>query len=279
MRRPPSSGEVGLDLSRRQLDASRLTGGTLEGIDAAVHLSGAPIAVRRNARRMEEIRSSRIAIGNLLATSLARLERPPSVLVGGSATGYYGDRGDEVLDETSPQGTGVLAELCRSWEQSAAPALARGIRVVAVRTGIVLGGTGGGAGGMLAAELPLFRLGLGAQLGNGRQWTSWISLDDEIRVLVRAIDHAGITGPVNATAPNPVRNSELTEAIAGVVGRGSRLTVPAPLLRLALGRGTANELLLASQRVLPTKLADAGFLHLHPSLPAALTAALGLDSA
>ncbi|MGD1011331.1 MAG: TIGR01777 family oxidoreductase [Acidimicrobiales bacterium] len=275
VRHQPSAGEIGLELSRGCLDTSRLTGDTLEGIDAAVHLSGAPITVRWNARRLEEIRSSRIAVGDLLARSLARLERPPKVLVGGSATGYYGHRGEELIDESSAQGTGVLAELCGSWERSTAPALERGIRVVAVRTGIVLGGAGGAAGGMLAAELPLFKLGLGARLGDGRQWTSWISLEDEVRVLLRAIDDAGVTGPVNATAPNPVRNSELTRMVADALGRPSRLIAPSPLLRLALGRGAADELLLASQRVMPTKLLAAGFVHLHPTLPAALAVALG----
>lgn len=273
VRRQPAPGEVGVDLSRWDLDASRVPGGDLEGIDAAVHLAGAPITTRWSAKRLEAIRSSRIAVGNILARSLASLERPPEVLVSGSAVGFYGDRGEEVLDETSPQGTGVLADLCRSWEQSTTPAFERGIRVVTIRTGIVLGGAGGADGGILAAEAPIFRLGLGARLGNGNQWTSWVSLDDEIAVLLRAIDDARLTGPVNSTAPNPVRNAELTDAIAHALGRRSRLALPAPLLRLALGRGAADELLLASQRVLPNKLTAAGYAYVYPELADALTAA------
>lgn len=273
VRRPPAPGEVGIDLSRRDIDTSRVPGGNLEGIDAAVHLAGAPITTRWTAKHLEEIRSSRIAVGNLLARSLASLERPPEVLVSGSAVGFYGDRGDEVLDETSPQGTGVLADLCRSWEESTAPAAERGIRVVTIRTGIVLGGTGSANGGILRAEVPLFKLGLGARLGDGSQWTSWVSLDDEIGAILRSLDDTQISGPVNATAPNPVRNAELTDAIARALGRRSRLAVPAPLLRLALGRGAADELLLASQRALPMKLTGTGFIHTHPELAGALSAA------
>ncbi len=273
VRRPPEPGEVGIELARRYLDTSRVPGGSLEGIDAAVHLAGAPITTRWSPKRLEDIRSSRIAVGNLLARSLASLERPPAVLVSGSAVGFYGDRGEEVLDETSPQGSGVLADLCRSWEQSTAPAVERGIRVVTIRTGIVLGGGGGADGGILAAEAPIFRLGLGARLGDGRQWTSWVALDDEVAVLLRAIDDTELSGPVNSTAPNPVRNAELTDAIAHVLGRRSRLALPPTLLRLALGRGAADELLLASQRALPKKLTDAGYVHAYADLSGALEAA------
>ena len=274
VRRAPGQGEVGIDLVSRRLDTSRLPSGSLEGIDAAVHLAGAPITTRWSAKRLERIRSSRLTVGNLLARSLASLENPPAVLVSGSAVGFYGDRGEEVLDETSPQGAGVLAELCRSWEQSTAPAAERGIRVVTMRTGIVLGGAGGAEGGLLAAQVPIFRLGLGARLGNGRQWTSWVALDDEIAVIIRAIDDSELSGPINSTAPNPVRNAELTDAIAHALGRRSRLVLPATILRLALGRGAADELLLASQRVLPAKLSATGYVHAYGDLGEALSAAL-----
>ena len=270
----PEQGEVRIDLVQRQLDTSRVPGGSLEGIDAAVHLAGAPITTRWSPKRLERIRSSRITVGNLLARSLATLERPPSVLVSGSAVGFYGDRGDEVLDEASQQGTGVLADLCRSWEQSTEPATRRGIRVVTIRTGIVLGGAGGADGGILAAEVPIFKLGLGARLGDGRQWTSWVALDDEVAIILRAIDDTRLSGPVNSTAPNPVRNAELTHVIANALGRQRRLAVPATVLRLALGRGAADELLLASQRVLPQKLTDAGYVHAYAELRDALAAAL-----
>ena len=185
VRRTPGLGEIGIDPTARRLDTSHLAGRSLEGIDAAVHLAGAPIIGRWSARRLEDIRSSRVAVGDILARSLASLHRPPAVLVSGSAVGIYGDRGEEVLDESSPQGSGLLADLCRSWEACAAPATEAGIRVVTIRTGIVLGGKGGAAGGILAAQLPLFKLGLGARLGNGRQWTSWVSLEDEIAIMLR----------------------------------------------------------------------------------------------
>lgn len=275
VRRPPADGEVGIDITRRKLDVSRLPGGSLEGIDAAVHLAGAPITARWTAKRLEIVRSSRVAVGNVLAMSLASLERPPAVLVSGSAVGIYGDRGEEVLDESSAQGAGILADLCRSWEASSTPAAERGIRVVTIRTGIVLGGSGGADGGILKVEVPVFKLWLGARLGNGRQWTSWVALDDEIGVLLRAIDDPSISGPVNSTAPNPVRNAELTDAIASAIGRRAFLVAPATALRIALGPTAADELLLASQRVLPHKIQEAGYVHTYSQLDEALSAALG----
>jgi len=274
VRGAPARGEVGIDLAGRRLDTSRLSGEGLEGIDAAVHLAGRPIATRWSAKHLEDIRASRVAVGNLLTRSLASLQRPPAVLVSGSAVGIYGDRGDEVLDETSAQGTGVLADICRSWEASTEPAAERGIRVVTIRTGIVLGGNGGDKSRILAAQIPVFKLGLGARLGDGRQWTSWVALDDEIAVLLRAIDDSRLVGPVNSVSPNPVRNAELTDAIAGTLGRRSRLAVPATVLRLGIGRGAADEVLLASQKVLPKKLTDGGYVHAFAHLSDALAAAL-----
>ncbi len=182
------------------------------------------------------------------------MDRPPGVLVSGSAIGYYGDTGEAVVDEDDGSGAGFLAEVCRAWEESAKPARQADIRVVTVRTGIVLGD-----GGMLRLMLPAFRFGLGARLGSGRQWTSWISLEDEVRVLLRALDDAALAGPVNATAPEPVRNTELTSDIAAAVRRPAVLAVPAPVLQLGLGSAPANEMLLVSQRVLPRRLTEAGF--------------------
>ncbi len=274
VRRAPGPGEIGLDLDSRRMDTSRLAGDSLEGIDAAVHLAGAPITARWTAKRLEAIRASRVVVGDLLARSLASLARPPAVFVSGSAVGIYGDRGDEVLDESSALGTGILADLCRSWEAVTAPAADRGIRTVTIRTGIVFGGHAGATGGILGAELPLFKLGLGARLGNGRQWTSWVALDDEIAIVLRALDDAGLSGPVNATSPNPVRNAELTDALARAVGRRARLAAPAAVLRLALGSGAADELLLAGQRVMPQKLTAAGYAHAYAHLDDALSAAL-----
>ncbi|HLI43668.1 MAG TPA: TIGR01777 family oxidoreductase [Acidimicrobiales bacterium] len=268
-RRPSTPGEVGVDLAAGRLDSSRVPGGTLEGVDAAVHLAGAPIIGRWTARREEEIRSSRIAVGDLLARSLAALDRRPAVLITGSAVGIYGDRGDEWLDESSEPGRGFLAEVCKAWEASTAPAAAAGIRTAAVRTGIVLG-----RGGALGPQVPLFRLGLGGRLGSGRQWVSWIALEDEVAAIMRILDDPELTGPFNLSAPNPVRNGELTAELARALHRPAALAVPPAALRLALGRGPADEMLLASQRVRPARLIEAGFEFRHPELASALAAAL-----
>jgi uncharacterized protein len=269
-RRPASPGEVGIDLQAGRLDTSRLPGGTLEGIDASIHLAGEPIIGRWTAKKSEAIRSSRIAVGDLVARSLLPLERRPRVHITGSAIGVYGDRGDEVLDESSELGSGFLADLCRAWEAAASPATEAGIRTVAVRSGIVLG-----HGGALAPQLKLFKLGLGGQLGDGKQWLSWISLDDEVSAIVRALDDHSLSGPINATAPNPVRNSEFTSALAAALHRPSRLSVPSRALKLVLGTGPAEEMLLASQRVVPHRLLDSGFSFTHETVESALAAAIG----
>lgn len=268
-RRRPDLGEVGVDLEAGRLDTSRLPGGTLEGVDASVHLAGAPIIGRWSAAKMERIRSSRIAVGDLLARSLAALERPPSVHVTGSAVGYYGNRGEEVLEESSGPGEGFLPDVCRAWEAAVEPAATAGVRTVAVRTGVVIG-----PGGMLGPQLLVFRLGLGGRLGDGRQWTSWISLEDEVRILLRALDDPALSGPVNATAPNPVRNEEYTAALGHLLKRPTVLSVPAVVLRLALGDGPADEMLLASQRAVPARLAAAGHGFSHERIEDALAAAL-----
>ena len=225
VRRPPGLGEIGIDPTAvKHLDTSHLAGRSLEGLDAAVHLAGAPIIGRWSARRLENIRSSRVAVGDILARALACLHRPPAVLVSGSAVGIYGDRGEEVLDESSPQGSGLLADLCRSWEACAAPVAEVGIWVVTIRTGIVLGGKV--APGRDTSRRSSRCSSSASELvsGNGRQWTSWVSLDDEIAIMLRAIDDGELSGPVTRTAPNPVRNADLTDAIAQSIGRraGSR---------------------------------------------------------
>jgi uncharacterized protein (TIGR01777 family) len=266
VRSAPGDGEVAIDISEGTVDTSRAPGGSLEGVDAAVHLAGAPIISRWTAPRREAIRSSRIAVGDLLARTLASLESPPSVLVGGSAIGFYGDGGEAELDESGESGVGFLPEVCRAWEACTLPAREAGIRTVAIRTGIVLGPHGGA----LAPQLKLFRLGLGGRLGSGRQWTSVISLADEVRVVLRAIDDAAVSGPVNATSPTPLRNSEFTAELALAVGRPARLAVPATALRAALGNGPANEMLLSSARVVPRRMLDAGFEFEHPDARSAL---------
>ncbi len=269
-RRPSGPGEVGVDLGAGRLETSRLPGGSLEGVDASVHLAGAPIIGRWTTRRQEEIRSSRIALGELIARSLAALERRPAVHVTGSAIGIYGDRGEELLDESSETGSGFLADVCRAWEAAAEPAAAAGIRTVTVRTGIVIG-----RGGALGPQLPLFKLGLGGRLGSGRQWVSWISLRDEVGAILHALSDGGLTGAVNATSPNPVRNEEFTAALARALRRPAVLAVPAAALKLALGAGPAKEMLLASQRVRPSRLLGSDYRFAEPTLEEALATALG----
>jgi uncharacterized protein (TIGR01777 family) len=270
--RTPRPGQVGIDLEAHRLDATRLPGGELGHLDAAVHLAGVPVVGRWTSKRREAIRASRIAVGDVVARALAAMPDPPSVYVTGSATGYYGERGDEVLDESSPPGEGFLASVCGAWEDAAQPAYAAGIRVVAVRSGIVLGQ----GGGLVETLRPLFRAGLGARLGSGRQWMPWIALSDEVGGITFAIDNPSLTGPVNLVSPAPVRNAEFTEAFADLVHRPALLGVPSLALELALGSGPAREMLLVSQRVVPARLEEAGFSFECPSLDDGLRSAVGL---
>lgn len=240
----------------------------LEGLAAAIHLSGASVAGHRwTPAYKREMRSSRVDSTRRLAAALARLRRPPQSLLVASAVGFYGNRGDELLDETSAPGTGYMADLCREWEQAAQPAADAGIRVVHLRFGVVLG-PGAGA---LAKLLPLFRLGLGGRLGSGRQWMSWISLADAITAVLFALDTPALAGPVNLTAPRPVTNAEFTRALALAVHRPALLPAPAFALRLALGE-MADEALLSGARVFPSRLTTAGFQFTHQTVAAALAA-------
>lgn len=244
---------------------SGLDAGALTGVDAVVHLSGAPIAAKRwTPARKAELRSSRIASTRTLATAMAAATPPPGVLVCGSAIGYYGDTGDQVVDESGPAGVGFLPDLVRDWEAAAEPATTAGIRVVNIRTGVVLAA----GGGMLGKLMLPFRLGAGAKIGSGGQYFSWISLTDEVRAIMFALDRPDITGPVNLTAPEPVTNAEFTKALAQAVHRPAVLTLPSPLLKAALGE-LASEL-LASARVLPGKLRAAGFSFRDPDIQTAL---------
>lgn len=237
---------------------------------AVVHLAGAGIGDRRwNPSRRQEILASRVGPTRLLAEAVAALDPVPPVLVSASAVGYYGDRGDEELTEQSDPGTGFLADVCRQWEAATAPA-DEATRVVHLRTGIVLSSRGGA----LAKQLPLFRLGLGGRLGSGRQQMSWITLEDQVSVIERAIQDDGLRGPVNTTAPAPVTNAEFTRALGRALHRPAVLAVPAPVLGLVLGREMAGELLLAGQRVLPSRLVAAGFPFAHPDIDTALAAVL-----
>lgn len=228
----------------------------VEGFDAVVHLAGEEIGAGRwTSRKKQAIRESRARGTRLLAAALAQTARTPSVLVSASGINAYGSRGDEVLTEESPRGDGFLAEVCRAWEDATSPATAAGIRVVTPRIAMVLGADGGA----LARMLPLFRAGGGGPLGSGRQWWSWISRDDLVSVIVRAIDDPGLRGPVNAASPQAVTNREFTATLARVLHRPAILPAPAFALRLALGE-LADELLLASIRVRPVALERAGFV-------------------
>ncbi len=242
----------------------------LEGSAAAIHLSGASVAAHRwtNAYR-RELTASRVDSTNRLARLLASLHQPPKALLVASAIGIYGDRGDEVLEETSPPGSGFLADLCRQWEAAAAPAAQAGIRVIHLRFGVVLG-PGHGA---LQQMLPPFRLGLGARLGSGRQWMSWVALADVVAAILFALESPGMSGPLNVTAPNPVTNAEFTRALGRQLRRPAFLAVPAFAVRMMFGQ-MADEALLASARVHPVKLQAAGFRFALPEIDVALKAAL-----
>lgn len=242
----------------------------LEGMDAVVHLAGETIAERWTAEKKARIRDSRVNGTRLLSESLARLAQPPNVVVCASAIGYYGDRGDDMLREDSPPGSGFLAEVCREWEAAAAPAVQQGIRVVHLRIGVVLSP----AGGALAKMLPPFRMGIGGKIGSGRQYMSWIAIDDLIGVFHQALTTESLTGPVNAVAPNPVTNLEFTNTLGRVLGRPTVFPLPAFAARLAFGE-MANDLLLASARVEPAQLLSTGYTFRFPELEGALQHLLG----
>jgi uncharacterized protein len=236
------------------------------GIDAVIHLAGENIAAGRwTAERKARIRDSRVQGTRLLCATLARMTRPPSVILSASALGYYGDRGDELLTEESSAGRGFLAEVCRSWEEATSPARERGIRVVNVRTGIVLSSKGG----MLGSLRPVFRLGLGGTMGDGKHYMSWIAIDDYCGAIQHCLKNPELAGPVIVAAPNPVTNREFAKKLAKVLKRPTVLTMPAAAARLMFGE-MAGEMLLASQRAEPVRLKASGYHFLFPSLEPAL---------
>jgi uncharacterized protein (TIGR01777 family) len=241
---------------------------TLEGADAIVHLAGAGIGDHRWSDSYKaEILGSRVQGTTTLAETIHDLKNKPRVLLSGSAVGWYGPRGDEVLDETSASGAGFLADVCRQWEAATAPAESAGVRTVHLRTGIVLAAKGGA----LRKQLPLFRLGLGGRFGSGKQWQSWISIDDEVGAIVHLLT-ADVEGPVNLTAPNPVTAAEFASTLGTVLRRPSFLPVPSFGPKLLLGKEAAEELLFAGQRVVPTKLTASGYSFAYPELAGALAA-------
>ena len=251
--------------------AATIDADAFEGVDAVVHLAGAGIADERwTDDRKREILESRTRGTRLLAETLAGLDRPPPVLVSGSAVGFYGDRGDELLTESSTPGAGFLAELCQAWEAATEPAEAAGLRVVHARTGLVLSDQGGA----LAEQLPFFKLGLGGRIGDGRQYWSWISLRDEVRALRWLIDHP-VTGPVNLTAPEPARQGDVADEIGRILRRPTIFPTPKLALYLRLGRELTQELVLASARVVPDVLQTSGFDFLDGTVEHGLRSALG----
>ncbi|MGH9523450.1 MAG: TIGR01777 family oxidoreductase [Terriglobales bacterium] len=242
-----------------------------EGADAVVHLAGANIAAGRwTPERKKVIADSRVDSTRNVAQSIAATTRKPKVLVSASAIGFYGDRGDELLHESSPGGSGFLAEVAREWEAAAQPAERAGIRVVLPRIGVVLSGRGGA---LPKIALP-FRMFMGGRVGSGGQWMSWIELDDMVRLIVFAIENDSVRGPVNAVAPQAVTNSEFTRTLAHVLHRPAIFPAPAFAVRLAMGTEMANELLLSSSRVEPKVALNAGFRFEYPQLHSALARAL-----
>jgi uncharacterized protein (TIGR01777 family) len=263
---PASEDEIAWD---PLAPAGGLGPGALDGLDAVVHLAGANVAGRRwTAAYKDEIRASRVRGTQALAGALAAASAPPSVLLSGSAIGWYGDTGGREVDESSPAGSGFLPEVVTQWEAAARQAGEAGIRVVTMRTGIVLSRHGGALARML---LP-FRLGLGARLGSGTQVMSWITLADWAAIVGFLLTHPEISGPVNLTTPHPATNAELTSALAAALHRPGLLFLPEPALRLALG-GVSSDI-LSSARVMPRRLEAAGYQFRFPDLPGALAAEL-----
>lgn len=263
--RGPAS-DVRWDPARRAIDES-----ALRGCDAVIHLAGANIGERWTPAQRRAIVESRVEGTRLVAEACAAMEPRPEVLVCASAMGYYGDRGDEWLDETSPRGADFLADVVERWERAAAPAREAGIRVVHPRLGLVLSPDGGA----LARMLPLFRAGVGGRLGSGRQWVSWASREDVIGAMHFAMQSGGLEGPVNVAAPEPVTNATFASTLGRVVRRPALAPVPALALRAMFGE-MAGATLLASQRMRGAALERAGFSYLHPTLASALRFELGL---
>lgn len=264
-------GEAGKGEVRWDPSADSFNASSLDGVDAVVHLAGENIAAGRWTMALKQrIRNSRVHGTRILCRALARMQTPPKVLVAASAIGFYGNRGDEMLDESSAAGEGFLSAVCEAWEAAAQPAKETGIRVVHVRIGVVLSPKGGA----LAKMLTPFKLGVGGIIGNGRQYWSWISIDDVASAIHHAMMTDSLSGPVNATGPNPSTNRQFTKTLGRVLGRPTILPMPALAAKLAFGE-MANDLLLASTRVEPTKLLESGYQFHQPALEKTLRHLLG----
>ena len=261
VREAPRDGEIFWNPEDGKLEPTALA-----GFEAVVHLAGEPIAEKRwTAEQKAKMRDSRVRGTALLAETLAGLPTPPKVLISASAIGYYGNRGNEALTEESPAGAGYLPDVCKAWEEATQPAARKGIRVVLLRTGIVLSP----AGGALAKMLPPFKMGVGGALGNGKQYMSWISLDDEVGAILHVLDTGPIRGPVNLVCPRAATNAEFTKALGRALKRPTLLPMPAFAVRLAFGE-MGETLLLASTRVEPKRLLTSNYRFRYPDLDAAL---------
>lgn len=267
-RKPEAPDEIAWDPAAGWIDESRLN-----GVEAVVNLAGENVGAGRwTAARRAKILQSRVESTRTLVATVERMRSTPRVFLNASAVGIYGDRADEVLTEESRTGAGFLADVCRSWEAEAERASQYGVRTVRLRLGVVLSTTGGA----LPKMLPVFRAGIGGQLGTGRQWMSWVALQDVVRVIAQALEDERIVGAVNVSAPNPVINAEFTRTLGHVLSRPTVLRVPAFALRALFGR-MADETLLASQRVVPARLSDWGFRFREETLENALRATLRQD--
>ncbi len=259
--KPSSAAEIEWHPNEGRLDAA-----TLEGVDAVVHLAGESIASGRwTDEKKRAIRDSRVKGTALLSDALARLSRPPSVFVSASAIGYYGDRGDELLTEKSAPGDDFLANVCVEWENATIPTIEKGIRTVHARFGIILDANEGALGKMLTP----FRMGIGGRIGDGKQWMSWIDIEDVVNGLTSLIENSSVNGPVNFVAPNPVTNAEFTKTLGRVLSKPTLFPVPAFGVRLAFGE-MGDALLLSGQRVRPAVLEENGFVFRWPLLEDAL---------
>ena len=261
VRSSPKANEIEWHPNHGGIDATRL-----EGFDAIINLAGENIAEGRwTDEKKRKIRDSRVDGTHLLSEAIAKLATKPRVFLCASATGFYGDRDDEILDETSDSGGGFLANVCRDWEGATEPAAKAGVRVVNLRFGPILAHEGG----MLGKMLTPFKMGMGGKVGSGKQYMSWVAIDDVIGAIKLALADESIHGPLNVVSPNPVTNEEFTKTLGEVLSRPTVMSIPAFAARLAFGE-MADEMLLVSQRVAPKKLNDAGYQFKHPELESAL---------
>jgi uncharacterized protein len=261
VRTAPRAGEIEWHPNRDAVSAA-----SLEGFDVIINLAGENIAGGRwTDEQKRKIRDSRVGGTHLLSEAMAKMERKPRAFICASATGIYGDRDDEVLDEQSESGGGFLAGVCREWEMACDLATKAGVRVVNLRFGPILAREGG----MLSKLLTPFKMGMGGKVGSGKQFISWVSLEDAVNAIVLAINDESIRGPLNVVSPNPVTNEEFTKTLGHVLNRPTALAMPAFAARLAFGE-MADEMLLVSQRVIPKRLTAAGFQFKYPELESAL---------